>query len=145
MQSPFPAYRCLPICWFGNGAQRTVILVCRHLSGEIGTEYHKRKETAGSVDDLMALVTKIVPFDFTHNSEPQACDLLLEVCAVKKNFGWDILTRACKLASFFQVERLPHVVAHCTSDNHRRVCDYLLSYADYVASPGNREIQKVSL
>jgi|EP00670_Eutreptiella_braarudii_P001357 26S proteasome regulatory subunit N1 len=92
----------------------------RHLSGEIGTEYHKRKETAGSVDDLMALVTKIVPFDFTHNSEPQACDLLLEV------------------------ERLPHVVAHCTSDNHRRVCDYLLSYADYVASPGNREIQKVA-
>eukprot|EP00667_Euglena_gracilis_P002435 EG_transcript_2436 len=92
----------------------------RHLSGEIGLEYEKRKEEKRPCEDLLALVAKIIPFDFAHNSEPQACDLLLEV------------------------DQLPQLVDHCTVDNHRRVCDYLLSFADYVPSPGNRDIQKVA-
>lgn len=90
----------------------------RHLSGEIGVEYQERK--GASVDDLLLLVNKILPFDFAHNSEPQACDLLLEV------------------------EQLPLLVTHCTFDNHRRVCEYLLSFADYVPAPANRSVQKVA-
>lgn len=42
-----------------------------------------------------------------------------------------------------QVDKLPQLLGYCTLDNHRRVCDYLLGFADYVEPPTNRDIQKV--
>jgi len=92
----------------------------RHLSGEIGPEFQQRKADGKAAEDLMELVGKIIPFDFSHNSEPQACDLLLEV------------------------DKLPQLLEYCTLDNHRRVCDYLLGFAEYVEPPTNRDIQKVA-
>eukprot|EP00906_Rhabdomonas_costata_P001558 RCo002569 len=87
----------------------------RHLAAEIANVYRRRKEANSPVDDLMQLVTLIVPFDFKHNSEPQACDLLLEV------------------------GRLSDLVEHCNADNYQRVCHYLLSCADYIVAPADRK------
>lgn len=50
----------------------------RSLSGEIGEEYHARREKDESVEDLLALVAQIVPFHMTHN----AGDLLLNCLEV---------------------------------------------------------------
>jgi len=55
----------------------------RHLAAEIGEEYEIRKEEEGQpIDDLMSLVKQIVPYNMTHNAEPEAVDLLLEVDAI---------------------------------------------------------------
>ena len=51
----------------------------KNLSGEIGQEWAVRKSEDKSTDDLKALVDEIVPFNMKHNSEPEACDLLMEV------------------------------------------------------------------
>ena len=40
----------------------------RSLSGEIGDEYHARREKDESVQDLLDLVAQIVPFHMTHNA-----------------------------------------------------------------------------
>ena len=40
----------------------------RSLSGEIGEEYHARREKGEDVDDLLGLVAQIVPFHMTHNA-----------------------------------------------------------------------------
>ena len=40
----------------------------RSLSGEIGEEYHARREKGQDVDDLLGLVAQIVPFHMTHNA-----------------------------------------------------------------------------
>lgn len=40
----------------------------RSLSGEIGEEYHARREKSEGVDDLLGLVAQIVPFHMTHNA-----------------------------------------------------------------------------
>jgi len=40
----------------------------RSLSGEIGEEYHARREKDDSVEDLLGLVAQIVPFHMTHNA-----------------------------------------------------------------------------
>ena len=40
----------------------------RSLSGEIGEEYHARREKGEEVDDLLGLVAQIVPFHMTHNA-----------------------------------------------------------------------------
>jgi hypothetical protein len=55
----------------------------RHLSGEIAEEFRVRREADAnaSVDDLMALVRQLVPYHMSHNAEPEAVDLLLEVRA----------------------------------------------------------------
>ena len=40
----------------------------RSLSGEIGEEYHVRREKGENVEDLLGLVAQIVPFHMTHNA-----------------------------------------------------------------------------
>lgn len=42
------------------------------------------------MDDLLALVSQIVPFHMTHNAEPEAVDLLLEVGG-SKPAGYNII------------------------------------------------------
>lgn len=54
----------------------------RHLAGEIAAEYKLRAADSDDkppVDDLMQLVQQIVPYHMSHNAEPEAVDLLLEV------------------------------------------------------------------
>lgn len=53
----------------------------RTLSGEISSEYQKRETNGGDTDlkDLAFLIDAIVPYNMTHNSEPEAVDLLLEI------------------------------------------------------------------
>lgn len=73
----------------------------RSLSGEIATEYSQRQEENKPVDDLLALVDEIVPFDMKHNAEHEACDLLVEV------------------------EKLDKILPHIDDTNYSRVCLYL--------------------
>ena len=51
----------------------------KNLSGEIGKEWEERKKGQKDITDLKALVDEIVPFNVKHGSEPEACDLLMEV------------------------------------------------------------------
>ena len=67
-----------------------IFILSRHLAGEIGKEAEARaaalpegEAPTGLGQDLLKLVQVIVPFDLKHNSEPEACDLLLEV-----NHNW---------------------------------------------------------
>ena len=55
-----------------------------HLSAEIMSEYELRLEAEKPVDDLMKLAMEMVPFFLTHNAEPDACDLLVELEALDK-------------------------------------------------------------
>lgn len=56
----------------------------------------------------MSLVKDIVPFHMTHNAEPEAVDLLIEV------------------------EQIPMLLEHVDSKNFARTCLYLVSCASYV-------------
>lgn len=56
----------------------------RHLATEIGEERAEREEKEESVNDLMQLVLKIVPFFLDHNAEADGVDLLEEMNAVEK-------------------------------------------------------------
>lgn len=93
----------------------------RNLSAEIATEFAARSDAGKDVQDLLDLVAKIVPFNMRHNSEPEACDLLLEV------------------------ERLRDVVQYSDEQNCERLCLYLLATARYCPEPEDREILRVVL
>ena len=63
----------LDIClWYEDLAQEDVASwgheYIRSLSGEIGEEYHVRREKGENVEDLLGLVAQIVPFHMTHNA-----------------------------------------------------------------------------
>ena len=53
----------------------------RTLSGEISSEHKKRVEAGRGSDlqDLQFLIDAIIPYNMTHNAEPEAVDLLLEI------------------------------------------------------------------
>lgn len=51
----------------------------KHLIGEIGHEWQARKKDGKDTADLKELVDEIVPFNVQNGSEPEACDLLMEV------------------------------------------------------------------
>ena len=51
----------------------------RHLAMEIGLEYNQRLEAEKPTDDIRALAMQIIPFFLSHNAEPDACDLLMEI------------------------------------------------------------------
>eukprot|EP01133_Synstelium_polycarpum_P010900 gene10900-12705_t len=91
----------------------------RHLAMEIGVEYDLKKQENQSVDDLMALVDEIVPFQIAHNAEPEACDLLLEV------------------------DQLPKIFGFVDENNYTRVCLYLVSCSYYTPGPEDVAILKI--
>uniref|UniRef100_A0A7S3QP44 26S proteasome non-ATPase regulatory subunit 2 homolog n=1 Tax=Dunaliella tertiolecta TaxID=3047 RepID=A0A7S3QP44_DUNTE len=88
----------------------------RHLAGEIGDEYRIRKEAEADTQDLMELVQQIVPFNMTHNAEPDAVDLLLEV------------------------ERLDLLPAQVDEGNASRTCAYLVSCCHYLPEPDDSAV-----
>ncbi|KAG2434205.1 hypothetical protein HXX76_007931 [Chlamydomonas incerta] len=95
----------------------------RHLSGEIAEEFRVRREadSSASVDDLMALVKQIVPYHMTHNAEPEAVDLLLEV------------------------ESLDLLEAHVDEKNFGRTCLYLTSCCAYLPEPDDAAVLRLAL
>ncbi|KAG2494897.1 hypothetical protein HYH03_006832 [Edaphochlamys debaryana] len=94
----------------------------RHLSGEIAEEFRVRRDAdpAANVDDLMALVRQIVPYHMTHNAEPEAVDLLLEV------------------------ESLDLLEAHVDDKNYGRTCLYLTSCCAYLPEPDDAAVLRLS-
>jgi len=93
----------------------------RSLAGEISAEFSARQEQKPPqpTADLLTLVSLIVPFDMSHNAEPAACDLLMEV------------------------EQLEQILNHVDRTNAQRVCLYLLSCATYVAEPDDAVIMRI--
>lgn len=95
----------------------------RHLAGEIGEEYDIRTsnpDVQKSTDDLMALVKQIVPYNMTHNAEPEAVDLLLEVHAI-------------------------HMLEeHIDESNAARTSLYLTGCAGYLAEPEDFAVLKTA-
>lgn len=87
----------------------------RNLSGEIGVEFNQRSQAGESVDDLSALVDDIVPFNMTHNSEIDACDLLMEV------------------------DQMSKLSPHITADQTPKLCRYLMTCSAYVADKEDRD------
>lgn len=88
----------------------------RSLTGEISEEYNRRmveSDNASEMDDLLALVDDILPFQMQHNAEAEAIDLLLEVQQLKKLVEANVVD-----------ER-----------NYERVCLYLVKCADYLSDP----------
>lgn len=89
----------------------------RSLSGEISEEYNRRlvenAEVEPNMEDLMALVDDILPFQMQHNAEAEAVDLLLEVQQLVKLVETDVVDKR----------------------NYERVCLYLIRCADFMADP----------
>lgn len=88
----------------------------RHLAGEIAEEYRIRHDKEQPVEDLMHLVKQIVPYHMTHNAEPEAVDLLLEV------------------------EQLPLIEQYVDASNYGRTCLYLVSCCSYLPEPDDTQV-----
>lgn len=92
----------------------------RHLAGEIAEEFTLRQEKEESTDDLMHLVNQIVPYHMTHNAEPEAVDLLLEV------------------------ERLDLLPGFVDDKNFNRTCLYLVSCCNYLPEPDDNTVLEIA-
>lgn len=74
-------------------------------------EYAFRSENEQPIDDLVKLAVEMVPFFMSHNAEPDACDLLLEL------------------------EMLEKIPDFLDKNTFARVALYLTSCANFVAAP----------
>uniref|UniRef100_A0A383WPA2 26S proteasome non-ATPase regulatory subunit 2 homolog n=1 Tax=Tetradesmus obliquus TaxID=3088 RepID=A0A383WPA2_TETOB len=92
----------------------------RHLAGEIAEEYKDRHEKEQPVDDLLHLVAQIVPYHMTHNAEPEAVDLLLEV------------------------DQLDKLEQHVDDKNYARTCLYLVSCCTYLPEPEDTQVLQLA-
>ena len=102
----------------------------RNLSGEIGKEYLYRlssQDSTSPVDtsDLEPLISRVMPFLMDHGSEPEACDLMIE------------LGRASDLVE--------HVDYAPGTGNYERVSLYLTSCAKYFPEPENSSLRRAAL
>jgi 26S proteasome regulatory subunit N1 len=93
----------------------------RTLSGEISSEYKKRVEANLGTDlpDLQFLIDSIVPYNMTHNAEPEAVDLLLEInrlpmlIDVKRTVRWVAVWGAQLRPSVFVSAKLRGIFSGC--------------------------------
>lgn len=94
----------------------------KHLSGEIMAEYEVRttKDSQEATDDIMKLALEIVPFFLTHNAEPDACDLLMEL------------------------EALDKLAPLVDKNNFERICYYIVSCVSYMPPPDDLLILKTA-
>eukprot|EP00882_Tetradesmus_deserticola_P007472 GHRQ01007871.1.p1 GENE.GHRQ01007871.1~~GHRQ01007871.1.p1 ORF type:complete len:541 (+),score=254.60 GHRQ01007871.1:724-2346(+) len=92
----------------------------RHLAGEIAEEYKVRHEQEQPVDELLHLVAQIVPYHMTHNAEPEAVDLLLEV------------------------DQLGQLEQHVDDKNYARTCLYLVSCCAYLPEPEDTQVLQLA-
>jgi len=86
----------------------------RNIAGEIAEEYKDRIEKGLPVDELLALVDEIVPFNMKHNAEVDAIDLLCEVDLIKK------------------------VIGLCDETTFSRVCLYLQGLSNFAATQSDK-------
>lgn len=93
----------------------------RHLSGEIGRQINEPDINIEDKDRLRALSKLIVAYDMSHNTESEACDLLMEI------------------------ECLDMLEQFVDSSCYERVCLYLISCVAYVPEPEDTELLKTAL
>jgi len=98
----------------------------RHIAGEISAEFKERaeketEEKAPEVADLLELVREIIPYHMSHNAEPEAVDLLVEV------------------------EQLELLLEHTDEKNYTRTCLYLVSCCNYLPEPDNVTVLRTAL
>lgn len=81
----------------------------RHLTGEVASEWHEDGATeATKKPALLELAQLIVPYLMSHNTEAEACDLLMEI------------------------ERMEMLLEFVDLSVYQRVCRYLIRYCkDY--------------
>ena len=92
----------------------------RNLTAELTAAFPERRNDPGMVQQLLTLVEKIVPYHMSHNAEPEAVDLLIEV------------------------DQLPILEKYVDDGNYRRACLYLTSCCQYLAEPDDVTVLKVA-
>lgn len=93
----------------------------RHLAGEIGRQFHEPDINKEEKVLLVNLSKLIVEYDMTHNTESEACDLLMEI------------------------ERLDMLEAFVDASCYERVCLYLTSCVPYVPEPEDKNLLRTAL
>jgi 26S proteasome regulatory subunit N1 len=93
----------------------------RHLCLELGDEWAERQEKGASTDDIQPLCLELVEFLVTHNAEPDACDLLIEI------------------------EQLDKIVNLVSEFNFKKICLYLESCSYYLPEPEDTNTLRVAL
>ncbi|KEG15251.1 putative 26S proteasome regulatory non-ATPase subunit [Trypanosoma grayi] len=83
----------------------------RFLAGSIGAEWKERTGKAEGVNHLIGFVKQIVSYMVTHQDEPTAVDLLMEV------------------------EDMNAILPLADSHNHRRIANYLAAVSKYLTRP----------
>ncbi|ORC90064.1 putative 26S proteasome regulatory non-ATPase subunit [Trypanosoma theileri] len=83
----------------------------RFLAGSISAEWKERTSKAEGVNDLTDFVKQIVSYMVTHQDEPTAVDLLMEV------------------------EDINAILPLAESHNHRRIANYLAAVSKYLTRP----------
>ncbi|GAA5984774.1 hypothetical protein JCM10908_003499 [Rhodotorula pacifica] len=92
----------------------------RHLAAELGEEYLQYRQEERSVDELVALGLRLVPFLLTHNAESDAVDLLLELESISK-------------------------IVDCVDANtYQRVCLYMVSMVYYLTPPDDLDFLRTA-
>jgi 26S proteasome regulatory subunit N1 len=81
----------------------------RFLCGDIANEYLNRLDNEKSFEDLLQLVSTIIPFLISQHCENEAIDLLLEV------------------------EKLDSIMEFVNENNYKRICLYLMASSNYGA------------
>lgn len=132
----------------------------RNLAGEIGDEYNVRREQEQSVEDLLELVSQIVPYHMAHNSGA-LCHCLTPdnplslhffhylqaegtLCCSNRNHS--ALKRA-KLGAepeavdlLLEVDKLDWLLERVDEKNYRRACLYLSSCCSYLPEPDDMAV-----
>ena len=82
---------------------------CRHLTGEVAQEWQELEgdTVEARKADLTKLTRDIVPYLMEHNTEAEACDLLMEV------------------------EKLDDLEQYVDENAYQRVCLYLKRFVDF--------------
>jgi len=119
---------CLKYKMMGNTSTEEIELwgheYVRHLSGEVVNEYNNLSEEDADFEankvKLVELAKKIVPSQMKHNTEAEACDLLMEV------------------------EQLDLLQQYVDEDAFNRVCLYLVSCVPFVPDPENTNLLKTA-
>ncbi|GAA5863067.1 hypothetical protein JCM3774_001410 [Rhodotorula dairenensis] len=92
----------------------------RHLAAELGDEYLAYRQEGRSVDELVELGLRLVPFLLTHNAESDAVDLLLELESISK------------------------IVDVVDANTYQRVCLYMVSMVYYLTPPDDLDFLRTA-
>lgn len=93
----------------------------RHVSGEIGRHISEPDLNKEERAAMVSLSKEIVAYDMAHNTESEACDLLMEI------------------------ECLDHLEQFVDASCYERVCLYLISCVPYVPEPEDKNLLKTAL